>query len=66
MMRLIMISLSHEKCKCDKAVLWLCVTNICLSRFQFQVSVQPAGVPEAGAQLLTTSQSPWSASQPEG
>lgn len=30
------------------------------------VTFQPAGVPEAGAQLLTTSQSPRSSPEPEG
>ena len=32
----------------------------------FPVSVQPAGVPEAGATLLPSCQSPGPASQPEG
>lgn len=42
------------------------LTNMSLSCFSSEVSVQPAGVPEAGASLLSTSQSPRPASQPEG
>lgn len=50
----------------SQGCLWLDVTNISLSLLQPQVSVQPAGVSEAGAQLFTTSQSPRPASQPKG
>lgn len=49
----------------NKAVLYQMLLT-CLYLILLQVSVQPAGVPEAGAQLLSTSQSPRPASQPEG
>ena len=44
----------------------MCKKSFIFLSFQLAVFVQPAWVPEAGAPLLSTSQSPWPASQPEG